>query len=123
MEDVMISLRNLAVIGGFTAMALVFLPVSVAAQREADGGQTRPQAAPASAPAAKQPDAPRPAEAGAPMRGPAQGGPDSVVRPAAAVPPERIQVEPAPGVRPVAPPQTDPRSVEETQGEPDAADK
>jgi hypothetical protein len=118
MEDVMISLRNLAVIGGFTAMALVFLPVSVAAQREADGGQARPQAAPASAPAAKQPDAPRPAEAGAPM-----SGPDSVVRPAAAVPPERIQVEPAPGVRPVAPPQTDPRSVEETQGEPDAADK
>jgi hypothetical protein len=101
---------------------LALLSVSASAQPAADGAPLKSETAPAAAPQ-KQPDAPRPAKAGAPIGGQAQGGPDSVIRPAAAVPPERIQVEPAPGARPKLPAQDDPRSVEEDKGEPDAIDQ
>lgn len=114
----MTSLRNLAVIGG----CLALLSVAAVAQPAADGAPRGPQKALAAAPQ-KPPAAPRLAKAGAPMGGPSQGGPDSVIRPASAVPPERIQVEPAPGARPKLPPQDDPRSVEEDKGEPDATDR
>jgi hypothetical protein len=123
MEIVMISLRNLTVISGFAAMALMLVPVAMAAQLAADGAPVRSEAAPAAAAEWKQPDAPRPAQAGAPIGAQSKGGPDSVVRPAAAVPPERIQVEPAPAARPSVAPQDDPRSVEESKGEPDATDR
>jgi hypothetical protein len=116
-EDVMISLRNLAVIGG----CLALLSVAAVAQPAADGALRGPQEASAAAPQ-KPPAAPRPAKAGAPMGSPSHG-PGGVIRPASAVPPERIQVEPAPGARPQLPPQDDPRSVEEDKGEPDATDR
>jgi hypothetical protein len=114
----MISPRYFAVFGG----CLALLSASAMAQPAADGPPARPQHAPAAAPQ-KQPDAPRPAMAGAPMGAQSQGGPESVIRPAAAVPPERIQVEPAPGARPKLAPLDDPRSVEEDKAEPDATDR
>jgi hypothetical protein len=108
-EDVMISPRTLAALSG----CLALLSVSAMAQPAADGAPLKPQAAPAAAAPSRKPDAPRPARA--------ETG--HAVRPASAVPPERIQVEPAPGARPVLPPQDDPRSVEEDKGEPDAIDQ
>jgi hypothetical protein len=93
----MISPRTLALVGG----CLALLSVAAVAQPAVDGDPRGAQEAPAAAPQ-KQPDAPRPASA---------------------VPPERIQVEAAPGARPQPPPRDDPRSVEEDKGEPDAADR
>jgi hypothetical protein len=113
----MIKPRYFAIAG-----CLALLSVSALAQPAADGAPRKLQDAPAAAPQ-KQPDAPRPAKAGAPMGSQSQGGPDSVIRPAAAVPPERIQVEPAPGARPALAPLDDPRSLEEDKAEPDATDR
>jgi hypothetical protein len=110
--------RYFAIIGG--CLALWSAPAL--GQPAADGASVKPQQAPAAAPQ-KQLDAPRPAKAGAPIGSQSQGGPDSVIRPAAAVPPERIQVEPAPGARPQLAPLDDPRSVEEDKAEPDATDR
>ncbi len=102
------SLKQLALISGFAAMTVIFVPVPVAAQLASDG-EPRPTAK----------SAPTPAKDVAPP--PSHDAP--LVRPAAAAPPERIQVEPAPGLRPSMPPQEDPRSVEEDKREPDATDR
>ncbi len=100
----MIGLRTLGVVSGFAAMAVMFAPLTVAAQLTADGEQGKAQAAPATA--KEQREAARP---------------QISVRPAAAAPAERMRVEPT--NRPLVDPKDDPRSVEEAKGEPDATDR
>jgi hypothetical protein len=109
----MIGSRTLGVISGFAVMAAMFAPLTVAAQLAADGAPVKAEAAPP-APAAKE-------QRDAPLASQSDGGPGSLTRPAAAFPPERIQVEPA--RRPSVDPKDDPRSVEESKGEPDATDR
>ena len=106
----MISPRTAAALGG----CLALLSVSAVAQPVADGAPLQKRQASAAAPQT-QPTAPRLQKSAAPV--------DHTIRPASAAPPERIQVEPAPGARPQLAPLDDPRSVEEDKAEPDATDR
>ena len=108
-----------------SALAVIALaPGRAKAQQAADG--TPPTSSELkTAPAAPAKDQPRPQKPGAPMGAGAKDwqppGPDGVVRPAQAFPPERIQApERLPDAKPA--PKDDPRGVEE-RGEGVEADK
>ncbi len=115
----MSNLRTLSI--GTGVMALMALAGTAAAQLGADSlPPTQAQLRPS--------EAPRPQSYGAATGTQAQGGPNSLVRPAAAAPPERIRADRVdetldPGARPVVPPRDDPRSVEETKDLPAPADR
>ena len=105
---------------GLTTVALAAVLASAPAAGEGDARRDKA----ASASASHADNAPRPLMSGAPLRAQADGGAGSVVRPASAAPPERIQADALQDERPedvdkVAP-LNDPRTVEGLKQDPEA---
>jgi hypothetical protein len=105
---------------GLTTIALAAVLASAPAAGE--GEARRDKVAPPSVSHAGE--APRPVKSGAPLRAQVDEGEGSVVRPASAEPPERIQAGALEGERPAdvdkVAPLSDPRTVEGLKQDPDA---